>query len=93
MENKILKQVFTVIKQKPFKFYYIYRNKKLEGAISGPNRAPILQAQIWARSGRAFHYWSGARQITLSRPHFSRLGPDRRHTTISAISRDRKKLK
>ena len=64
--------------------FTICRNTKLEGAISGPDRAPILQAQIWARSGRAFHYWSGARQITLSGPHFSRSGPDRRPTIISA---------
>ena len=63
---------------------YIFKNTKLEGAISGPDRAPILQDQIWARSGRAFHYWSGARQITLSGPHFSRSGPDRRPTKISA---------
>ena len=56
--------------------FTIFKNTKLEGAISGPDRAPILQAQIWDRSGRAFHYWSGARQITLS-------GPDRRPTKIS----------
>ena len=64
--------------------FTICRNTKLEGAISGPDRAPILQAQIWSRSGRAFHYWSGARQITLSGPHFSRSGLDRRLTKISA---------
>ena len=64
--------------------YTICRNTKLEGVISGPDRAPILQAQIWAWSGRAFHYWSGARQITLSGPHFSRSGPDQRPTKISA---------
>ena len=55
--------------------FTIYRNTQLEGAISGPDRAPILQAQIWARSGRAFHYWSGARQINLSGPHFFRSAP------------------
>ena len=48
------------------------RNTKLEGAISGPDRTTILQCQISAISGRSFHYWSGARQITLSGPHFSR---------------------
>ena len=61
---------------KPLNFI-ICRSTKLEGAISGPDRAPILQSQIWARSGRAFHYWSGARQNTLS-------GPDQRPTKISA---------
>ena len=73
-------------KKKPLNFT-ICRNTQLEGAISGPDRAPILQAQVWARSGRAFHYWSGARQITLSGPHFSRSGPDRRPTKISARGR------
>ena len=57
--------------------FTICRNKKLEGDIPGPDRASNFQAQIWARLGRAFHYWSGARQITLS-------GPDRRTTKISA---------
>ena len=64
--------------------FTICRNTKLEGAISGPDRTPILQAEIWDRSGRAFHYWSGARQIALSGSHFSRSGPDRRPTNISA---------
>ena len=64
--------------------FTICRNTKLEGAISGPDRAPILQAQLWARLGRAFHYWSGARQITLSGPHFSRPGSNWRPTNISA---------
>ena len=60
--------------------------KKLEGAISGPDRAPNFQAQIWARSGRAFHYWSGARHIALLGPHFSRSGPHQNFCTgISAI--------
>ena len=72
-----------LLNEKPLNFT-IFKNTKLEGAISGPNRAPILRAQIWARSGRAFHYWSGARQITLLEPHFSRSGPDRRPTKISA---------
>ena len=92
MEKKFLKQLFIVNKPKPFKLYNTFnclnfticRNTKLEGAISGPDRAPILQAQIWSRSGRAFHYWSGARQITLSGPYFCRSGPDRRLTKISA---------
>ena len=65
-----------LLNEKPLNFS-IFKNTKLEGAISEPDRAPILQAQIWARSGRAFHYWSGARQITLS-------GPDRQPTKISA---------
>ena len=72
-----------LLNEKPLNFT-IYRNTQLEEAISGPDRAPILQAQIWARSGRAFHYWSGARQINLSGPHFSRSGPDQRLTKISA---------
>ena len=72
-----------LLNEKPLNFT-IFKNTKLEGAISGPDRAPILQAQIWARSGRAFHYWSGARQITLLGPHFSLSGPDRRPTKISA---------
>ena len=61
--------------------FTICRNTKLEGAISGLDRAPILQAQIWARSGGAFHYWSGARQITLSEPHFSRSAPHQNFCT------------
>ena len=76
-------KILLLLNEKPLNFT-ILKNTKLEGAISGPNWAPILQAQIWARSGRAFHYWSGARQITLSGPHFSRSGPDRRPTKISA---------
>ena len=71
-----------LLNEKPLNFT-ICQNTKLEGAISGPDRAPILQAEIWARSGRAFHYWSGARQISLSGPHVSRSGPDRRPTKIS----------
>ena len=64
--------------------FTICRNTKLKGAKSGPDRVPILQAQICVRSGKAFHYWSGARQITLSGPHFFWLRIDRRPTKISA---------
>ena len=67
MKYIFLNQLFIVIKRKPFKFYYLLKYK-------------IIRGHIWIRSGRAFHYWSGARQITLSGPIF----PDRRPTKISA---------
>ena len=62
--------------------FTIGRDTKLEGAISGPDRVLILQAG----SGRAFHYWSGARQITLSGPHFSRSASHQNFCTGNSLS-------